>query len=165
MESKPRRRASNSARGHDQPSRGSFELLEQVDKEYVEEDDISGLAAEERLGSIIGWRWHLYLILVAIIVLSAIVISMLRDNTSTRPKSNVDENSAKSTDDALEILLHPEEHQFRLPKVITLYWNITAGSRAPDGVRKEVYLINGTSLLISIRMNSNSKLLFLGSSP
>jgi len=40
--------------------------------------------------------------------------------------------------------LHPERHILRAPTTIKLHWEITQGHRSPDGVRKLVYLINGT---------------------
>lgn len=40
-------------------------------------------------------------------------------------------------------LLHPEKHIFRDPTTIRMKWNITLEQRAPDGVMKPVYLING----------------------
>lgn len=40
-------------------------------------------------------------------------------------------------------ILHPEEHVRRDPKTIRLTWNVTQEKRAPDGVLKTVYLING----------------------
>jgi hypothetical protein len=46
-------------------------------------------------------------------------------------------------DGPLGILLHPEEHIYRRPRQLTEYWNITSGYRAPDGVLKKIYLING----------------------
>ncbi|KAK4090017.1 hypothetical protein Purlil1_5643 [Purpureocillium lilacinum] len=39
--------------------------------------------------------------------------------------------------------LHPEDHVYREPKTIYLDWNITKEQRAPDGVVKSLYLING----------------------
>ncbi|KID92385.1 Multicopper oxidase family protein [Metarhizium guizhouense ARSEF 977] len=39
--------------------------------------------------------------------------------------------------------LHPEQHVFRAPHTIRLGWNITREARRPDGVLKDVYLING----------------------
>ncbi|ODA81348.1 hypothetical protein RJ55_04313 [Drechmeria coniospora] len=39
--------------------------------------------------------------------------------------------------------LHPEHHIFREAKTIYLTWNVTQERRAPDGVVKSVYLING----------------------
>ena len=42
------------------------------------------------------------------------------------------------------IELHPKDHIRRLPTSLSHHWNITKGIRAPDGVNKSVYLINGT---------------------
>jgi hypothetical protein len=44
---------------------------------------------------------------------------------------------------SLGILLHPEDHRLRDAGIITLHWTITSDFRAPDGVKKRVYLING----------------------
>lgn len=41
------------------------------------------------------------------------------------------------------ITLHPDEHGTREIQVREFLWNITSGSLRPDGVRKEVILING----------------------
>ena len=46
----------------------------------------------------------------------------------------------------LSIELHPKDHIRRLPTSLTHHWNITKGVRAPDGVNKAVYLINGKHL-------------------
>jgi FtsP/CotA-like multicopper oxidase with cupredoxin domain len=43
----------------------------------------------------------------------------------------------------LGIELHPEDHVFRKPKTITHHWTITSASRSPDGVKKDIYLVNG----------------------
>lgn len=40
-------------------------------------------------------------------------------------------------------VLHPEHHVHRAPTTLHLRWNITLENRAPDGVSKPVYLING----------------------
>jgi FtsP/CotA-like multicopper oxidase with cupredoxin domain len=40
-------------------------------------------------------------------------------------------------------ILHPRDHVFRRPKTIRYQWVVTAAFRAPDGVKKRVYLING----------------------
>lgn len=42
--------------------------------------------------------------------------------------------------------LHPEDHVSRDPVIRRLSWNITKATMAPNGVKKDVYLINGTSL-------------------
>ncbi|PTB73372.1 multicopper oxidase [Trichoderma longibrachiatum ATCC 18648] len=46
-------------------------------------------------------------------------------------------------DSQLAIPLHPTEHSTRDPTTLTFDWHVTLGRRAPDGVEKEVYLING----------------------
>lgn len=51
---------------------------------------------------------------------------------------------ASHTVSNLGIILRPEDHIYRQPKTIQYSWNITTGIRAPDGVTKQVYLINGT---------------------
>ncbi|KAF8849353.1 hypothetical protein BDZ45DRAFT_680586 [Acephala macrosclerotiorum] len=43
----------------------------------------------------------------------------------------------------LATVLRPQDHMHREPKTIHHSWNITTGVRAPDGVTKQVYLING----------------------
>lgn len=44
---------------------------------------------------------------------------------------------------SLGIVLHPEDHRSRNSTIITQHWKITSEFRAPDGVKKKVYLING----------------------
>ena len=39
--------------------------------------------------------------------------------------------------------LHPEDHVHRDPKTIRLVWNVTQETLSPDGVVKNVYMING----------------------
>lgn len=43
----------------------------------------------------------------------------------------------------LNLELHPEDHVRRERKTWNYKWEITTGIRAPDGVEKTVYLING----------------------
>ncbi|KAL7948812.1 multicopper oxidase [Trichoderma barbatum] len=50
---------------------------------------------------------------------------------------------AAPLDDQLAIPLHPTEHSTRDPTTLTFDWHVTLGTRAPDGVEKQVYLING----------------------
>jgi FtsP/CotA-like multicopper oxidase with cupredoxin domain len=47
-----------------------------------------------------------------------------------------------SHDEMLGIRLHPRDHVFRPPTTISHHWNITTGFRSPDGVKKQVYLVN-----------------------
>jgi hypothetical protein len=50
---------------------------------------------------------------------------------------------------SLGIVLHPELHRPRNASIITLHWTITSDFRAPDGVKKRVFLINGIILLLN----------------
>lgn len=47
-------------------------------------------------------------------------------------------------------ILSPEEHIFRDVRIIHYHWVVTKGLKAPDGVWRNVYLINGK--------NSNNQL-------
>jgi hypothetical protein len=45
--------------------------------------------------------------------------------------------------------LQPNDHIFRKPQTIRTTWNVTMEERAPDGVKKMVYLINGAQFCAS----------------
>ena len=45
----------------------------------------------------------------------------------------------------LKWLLHPEEHVSRDPDTRRFSWNITKATIAPNGVEKDVFLINGSA--------------------
>jgi hypothetical protein len=47
------------------------------------------------------------------------------------------------TERSLRWLLHPESHVSRDPGVRHLSWNITKATIAPNGVKKDVFLVNG----------------------
>jgi FtsP/CotA-like multicopper oxidase with cupredoxin domain len=55
--------------------------------------------------------------------------------------TDLDEDS-KTLEEILGIRLHPQDHVDRAPKTITHHWKVTSGIRSPDGVKKEVYLVN-----------------------
>lgn len=54
------------------------------------------------------------------------------------------------SESGISISLHPEKHISRAANTIKLRWNVTQGYRSPDGVRKLVFLINGTGLSIIV---------------
>ncbi|KIV83645.1 hypothetical protein PV11_05649 [Exophiala sideris] len=58
----------------------------------------------------------------------------------------------------LRIIFHPEEHVSRPPTTLTYSWTITKGYRSPDGVRKEVYLINDQLIGETIEARSGDRL-------
>ncbi|KAK9443379.1 Multicopper oxidase family protein [Metarhizium brunneum] len=57
--------------------------------------------------------------------------------------TSTDAGSASQQDVLNTAVLHPEHHVHRAPTTLHLRWNITLENRAPDGVSKPVYLING----------------------
>lgn len=56
------------------------------------------------------------------------------------------------------IELHPKNHVFRRPKTITHHWTVTSGFLSPDGVKKQVYLVNGEFPGPTIQCRSGDKL-------
>jgi FtsP/CotA-like multicopper oxidase with cupredoxin domain len=87
------------------------------------------------------------------IALSALLFITIAGTSSStlyqsfRYSSNSDDshqtfNADASHDEMLGIRLHPQDHMSRPPTTLTHHWNITAGYRSPDGVRKKVYLVN-----------------------
>lgn len=40
-------------------------------------------------------------------------------------------------------VLNPQDHNARAPKTLRITWNVTRELRQPDGVEKQIYLING----------------------
>ena len=54
--------------------------------------------------------------------------------------------------------LHPENYIFRLPSTIQLNWTVTSGYHRPDGVRKRIYLINGSFPGPTIEARSGDRL-------
>lgn len=51
--------------------------------------------------------------------------------------------AASQGEKQLAIALRPEQHAARKAATLTFSWNITLGTRSPDGVEKQVYLVNG----------------------
>ncbi|EXJ72401.1 uncharacterized protein A1O5_04905 [Cladophialophora psammophila CBS 110553] len=67
--------------------------------------------------------------------------SLLRAIKNTLWRSDL-QNQEQPVGD-IAVKLHPDAHVGRPPTTLTFNWEITKGFRYPDGVRKEVYLING----------------------
>ncbi|KAK4636222.1 Laccase-1 [Fulvia fulva] len=64
---------------------------------------------------------------------------------------------AQAPDD-LSVRLHPDRHIRRAAQAIELEWNVTNDWRWPDGVAKEVYLINGEFPGPTIEVRSGDEL-------
>ncbi|EFY86003.1 Multicopper oxidase family protein [Metarhizium acridum CQMa 102] len=59
----------------------------------------------------------------------------------------------------LAIPLHPERHIWRSAKTLEFQWNVTLGTMAPDGVKKQVYLVNGAFPGPTIEARSGDRLI------
>lgn len=55
-------------------------------------------------------------------------------------------------------LLHPKDHTYRKPTLSILEWRVTKELRSPDGVEKDIYLINGQFPGPTIEAMSGDKL-------
>lgn len=65
-------------------------------------------------------------------------------NSHTNGQSTSHSTAPGVEDDLNDLyVLHPERHIFRDPITIRMTWNVTMDQRAPDGVMRPVYLING----------------------
>ncbi|PVH75797.1 multicopper oxidase [Cadophora sp. DSE1049] len=81
----------------------------------------------------------------AIIFVTAIIfnsLSILQWKPANFFTSEATSDAPKSAGRKLGIELHPAGHLSRQPTTITHHWNITSGIHYPDGVKKEVYLVN-----------------------
>lgn len=81
--------------------------------------------------------WAIISVLVAS-VLIVVLVALLFINANAEAAFNVPKQIA--------IPLRPERHVSRAPTTIEYHWNITLGVRYPDGVKKDVYLVNGKPL-------------------
>ncbi|KAJ5218927.1 multicopper oxidase-domain-containing protein [Penicillium cinerascens] len=70
--------------------------------------------------------------------------SGVNEDTRIGPTGDHNTGDPNASDvDIASTLLRPERHKFRDRTSIHLKWNVTLEPRAPDGVMKPVYLING----------------------
>jgi FtsP/CotA-like multicopper oxidase with cupredoxin domain len=88
-------------------------------------------------------------LLFLILIVATTIISSSESLFRPSPKSETSglRNDTEKEDDGeqqmLGIQLHPYDHVSRPPKTITHSWNISTDYRSPDGVKKQVYLVNG----------------------
>lgn len=66
----------------------------------------------------------------------------------TRRTPPVDNREAKQ----LAYLLNPQKHASRPPTTLVFNWIITSGLRSPDGVEKQVYLVNGKMTFVNPKL-------------
>jgi hypothetical protein len=144
-ENKPRRRTSTSVR----PGNGSVELACDHDSSGPDHDEPTLVKNSSQR----QWSAVSTILVLASLCLFALYVSVGRWKGA---RSNIGDFFAVTSDEAegipsLGIVLHPESHQSRDAGIITLHWTITSDFRAPDGVKKRVYLINGNRSISTAR--------------
>lgn len=86
-------------------------------------------------------RWRCGFLVPVLTVLTALAVTsalfMLLTYTPRAP--------ATSESD-IKLVLHPEDHVSREPRVVRLSWNISKARLSPDGVQRDVILVNGQQM-------------------
>jgi hypothetical protein len=88
-------------------------------------------------------------VLVLVVILMTLTSKLLLPATTpsdTHPPQNVPSPGVEHQ--AAGIVLHPEWQIDRKPVSLFFQWNISQGIRAPDGVKKRVYLVNSELRLL-----------------
>jgi hypothetical protein len=95
---------------------------------------------------LLGTRWQVSLS-VAIVVLVIGIYTWLDvgpyHDPFRIPQHIFQDELASHEEPNLGAVLRPQDHTNREARTSHFIWNITTGIRAPDGVTKQVYLING----------------------
>ncbi|UNI22443.1 hypothetical protein JDV02_008332 [Purpureocillium takamizusanense] len=102
---------------------------------YASRSDSAAVALTACIAS--SSRWTIIGVLVLTSVLALPLLAFLGRGASPAVASHAPDG------DQLAIRLHPDKHVARSPTTLTFNWNITRDLRAPDGVEKLVYLVNG----------------------
>jgi hypothetical protein len=95
------------------------------------------------------WQTTLQVLVITPLVLSIVLFVIYFQDVAT-PLDLIAGNTTKSLNTGnteikrdFGIFLHPKDHILREPDVLRFSWNITKATIAPDGVEKDVFLING----------------------
>ena len=117
------------------------------DEKHVTQETSSPLETRPANGKDIGrgavttWLSSTFWIAVAAVIFSISVFGLLRNVGLPALKSVLD--GPQGTEEGFGIALHPQDHIYRPAEIVERWWSINTGFRAPDGVKKRVYLING----------------------
>ncbi|RDW65066.1 hypothetical protein BP6252_10717 [Coleophoma cylindrospora] len=140
--SEPRRRASAAVCDYDHTSAG-FKCPELLEQHLVSDLD---LKKKNRFKRLTRNRVIPITLTLVIFALTASVISLwttFNRQVDGSGKDNLFQSTRVTSGETVGIRLHPEDHVYRKPQTRNYNWVVTSGVRSPDGVQKEVYLING----------------------
>jgi hypothetical protein len=98
---------------------------------------------------------HVYTSTLLLILTISLYLSIYRGLLPSAERALFAQSSSAEAPELpnLALELHPKDHIHRDPRKHHYTWNITSGLRAPDGVVKELYLINGLVLQNYITVN------------
>ena len=159
---KPRRRTSTSVSS----GNGLVDLA--CDRDSNKPDHNKPAVVKNKNSKHQQWSAASAVLLLASLLLFALYVSAGRWKGA---RSHIGDFLAGTSDEPAEIpslgiVLRPENHRLRDAGIITLHWTITSDFRAPDGVKKKVYLINGnicTSYLLELLSILPRRKLFISS--
>lgn len=135
----PRRRTSTAIQ--DRESIDSERLSSDVEADVLLSDTA---VPEDRKRNVAPYR-YLYKVLITVVIVSVFCIVAFSSLTAWREQlafGPVTSQGVESDDQFLAKQLFPEEHIYREPKIQYHEWVVSSDIRAPDGVQKNVYLIN-----------------------
>ncbi|KAK5688636.1 hypothetical protein LTS10_000614 [Elasticomyces elasticus] len=105
-----------------------------------------------------GSTRRVLLLTTASIIVFLLVLAQLRAWPWRRARGlTVHDEASDSPWDAFR--LHPEDHAFRPPTVLEHNWTISTGFRRPDGVLKQVYLVNDAFPGPTLELRSGDRLI------
>lgn len=104
----------------------------------------------------VAGRWRLSLkplsrLVVILCACAAVVVVfavfLLKDGTAVPANSFLPDDGASDLKSRgqIAIPLHTARHATRSPTTLEFRWNVTSETQSPDGVQKNIYLVNGTS--------------------
>lgn len=99
-------------------------------------------------------RWSLWLASVVFLMLSALLVGPY---LGLHPKSLLNGHNEPQKRDQVAIPLHPHLHSNRIAKTLRFDWTVTTGIRTPDGVEKQVYLVNGMNPKYAIHTHNQRR--------
>ncbi|OJJ51726.1 hypothetical protein ASPZODRAFT_55640 [Penicilliopsis zonata CBS 506.65] len=86
---------------------------------------------------------HAFSLAGSLLILSTALLIVQTFWTGPGVPTLVAEHAVSAAERRIEILLHPQDHVLRPADSLRHVWNITSGRKVPDGVAKDVFLING----------------------
>jgi FtsP/CotA-like multicopper oxidase with cupredoxin domain len=101
-------------------------------------------ASHQPRAAVSSFKAYFSITAIALIFLVVVLVAYLNYGFQSfrDPSLGADEASSEYRR-PLDLILKPQDHRSRAPKLVYQNWTVTSAVRRPDGVAKRVYLING----------------------